>query len=46
MLDPKRKLTQSETRAIVRTVDHILGLNFDDDEEDQESTSTEPAGIQ
>ena len=35
MLDPKRKLNQSETRAIVRTVDKILGLNFDDEEEEE-----------
>ncbi len=31
MLDPKRKLTESETRAIVRNVDQVLGLNFEAD---------------
>jgi hypothetical protein len=32
--DPKRKLNESETRAIVRTVDKILGLDFEDAEAD------------
>jgi hypothetical protein len=31
--DPKRKLTESETRAIVRKVDNILGLSSEDDED-------------
>src|SRR5215471_20884828 len=29
--DPKRKLDQEETRAIVRAVDRVLGLNFEDE---------------
>jgi len=33
--DPKRKLNQSETRAIVLKVDDILGLRSDDADEDE-----------
>jgi hypothetical protein len=40
MLDPKRKLTESETRSIVRTVDKVLGLNFNADDE---APAPEPA---
>jgi len=33
MLDPKRKLTESENCAIVRNVDRILRLEFEEESE-------------
>jgi len=33
--DPNRKLTESETRAIVRHVDRIMGLSSESEKEDQ-----------
>ena len=41
--DPKRKLSDSERRAIVRHVDDILGIRSDDD--DDEETIEEPTGL-
>ena len=38
--DPKRKLTDSERRAIVRNVDQILGLGSEDDEPPAEPTNS------
>jgi hypothetical protein len=35
--DPKRKLTDSERRAIVMHVDDILGISHDDDDDEPES---------
>jgi hypothetical protein len=40
--DPKRKLNQSETRAIVLKVDDILGLPSDDDSPDLDSPGPQP----
>jgi hypothetical protein len=37
MLDPKRELTESETRAIVRSVDRVLGLASEDDDEEPDA---------
>jgi len=41
LLDPKRKLSESETRAIVRNVDQLFGLTFGYDP-DENTTDTEP----
>ena len=40
--DPKRKLNESETRAIVLKVDDILGLSSDDDSPDLDSPDPQP----
>jgi hypothetical protein len=41
--DPKRKLNESETRAIVLKVDDILGLSSDEPDEDTPPTASDPS---
>jgi hypothetical protein len=43
--DPKRKLNESETRAIVLKVDDILGLRSDDPDEDIPSSAADAGGL-